>query len=134
MKYSKWIGLSAALLLIIASFLPWAYYPDLDKFFTGFFSEENRYGKPGKVLIFFALLCSIFILIPKIWAKRVNLFLGMLQFGYCVKSYILFSSCYKGTCPVKELGIYLMIGSSILLLLSVVLPDLRIRPVGNTQS
>jgi len=53
MKYSQWIGVIAALLLIGACFMPWAYFPDLDKEFTGFFSQGNIYGKPGKVIIFF---------------------------------------------------------------------------------
>jgi hypothetical protein len=37
MKYSQWTGIVAALLLIAACFMPWAYFPDLGKNFTGFF-------------------------------------------------------------------------------------------------
>ena len=54
MKHSQWIGIAAALLLVGASFMPWAYFPDLGKDFTGFFSELNRYGRPGEVLVFFS--------------------------------------------------------------------------------
>ncbi|WP_431209235.1 hypothetical protein ACQ86N_23880 [Puia sp. P3] len=56
MKYSQLIGVVAALVLIGACWMPWAYYPDLNKSFTGFFSELNRYGKPGKVIVFFSVV------------------------------------------------------------------------------
>ena len=45
MRYSRWIGLAACITLIIACFLPWTYYADIQKTFTGFFSEKNMYGK-----------------------------------------------------------------------------------------
>src|SRR5690606_960231 len=41
MKYSQWIGVAASLLLVAACFLPWTWHPDLNKEFTGFFSENN---------------------------------------------------------------------------------------------
>ena len=51
MKYSQWIGIAAAIMLVIAGFLPWTYHPDLNKNFTGFFTENNVYGKPGNVFV-----------------------------------------------------------------------------------
>ena len=81
MKYSQWLGIGAALLVIAACFMPWAFFPDLQKDFTGFFSEQNRYGRPGKVLVAFSVLQIVFFLIPKIWAKRANIFLGAITFA-----------------------------------------------------
>ncbi len=126
MKYNKWIGLAACVLLTIACFMPWAYYADIGKNFTGFFSQGNAYGKPGKFLCFFAIASCILILIHKIWAKRTHLFLAALFTGYAIKSYILFTSCYNTFCPEKRFGIYLMLGSCLLILLLAIFPDMKI--------
>ncbi|MEO6456211.1 MAG: hypothetical protein ABIN97_19195 [Ginsengibacter sp.] len=126
MKYSKWIGLTACITLSIACFMPWAYYADINKTFTGFFSQNGVYGKPGKFLVFFAVASGILILLPKIWAKRIHLFLSALFTGYAVKSYILFTSCYNTFCPEKQFGIYLMMISCFLILIVAILPDMKI--------
>ena len=127
MKYSTFVGVAAALILIIACFIPWAYYPDLDKNFTGFFSEKNSYGTPGKVFIFFAVAHIVFSLIPTVWAKRINQFLGVVTVAYSVKSFFLFSACYRGTCPDIKVGLYLVLACSIILLVVAVMPALKMK-------
>ncbi len=96
MKYSQWMGVAGALLVIAACFMPWAWFPDIQKEFTGFFSEQNRYGRPGKVLIFFSVIQIFLFLVPRVWAKRANIFVGAVAFAWGVKSYILYSACYRG--------------------------------------
>jgi hypothetical protein len=127
MKYSQWIGIAAALLLIAACFMPWAWFPDLGKNFTGFFSEKNIYGRPGKVLIFLSVIEILLFVIPRIWAKRANIFVAALTIAFAIKSYILYSSCYGGVCPDKRAGIFLMLGSAAITLVAALLPDLPVR-------
>ena len=124
----KWAGLTACVVLIIACFLPWTYHADIDKTFTGLFSEKNIYGKPGKFLIIYAVLSAAFILLQKIWAKRVHLFLAALTLGYAVKTYILFTSCYNAYCPDKKIGIYLMMVCCIVILVAAIFPDIKLKP------
>lgn len=126
MKYSQWIGIAAAIVLVISCFMSWTYYPDLDKTFTGFFSEDNNYGKPGKVFVVFAVVGVVFFLIPRIWAKRWNLLIGALTVAFAIKSYIVFTSCYRGICPQKLAGLWLMLVSSAVLLIMTLLPDLKV--------
>ncbi len=126
MKYYKTIGLLACALLILSSFLPWAYYADLNKTFNGLFSENNNYGKPGKFFIFFALTSITLIYLDKVWAKRVHLFLSALNIGYLIKTYILFTSCYNAYCPEKRAGLYLLILSSVVIMTVSIFPDLKI--------
>lgn len=128
MKYSKWIGLLACITLIVASFIPWTYYADIHKSFTGFFSEQNMYGKPGKFLVFFAVVSVFLILITKLWAKRFHLFLSALFLGYAIKTYILFVSCYNAYCPEKKPGIYLMIISMIIIMAVSIFPNMKLEP------
>lgn len=127
--YSKWIALIASLLLVIACFLPWAYYPDLDKVFTGFFSEKNIYGRPGKWLTVMAILSILCHFLPQVFYKRVNLLLMALNLAYAIKTYIVFAACYHGYCPEKRPGIYLMLIASILLMAAAVFPSGRVKTI-----
>ena len=133
MKFYKVIGLLACALLILSCFLPWAYYADLNKTFNGFFSEENNYGKPGKFFVFFALVSIALIYLDKVWAKRVHLFLSALNIGYLIKTYILFTSCYNAYCPEKRAGLYLLIFSSVLIMVVSIFPDLKIANNGSEE-
>lgn len=126
MKFYKQIGFIACVLLIISCFLPWAYYPDLHQSFTGFFSEKEIYGKPGKVFIFFAACSVILIFIDKIWAKRTLIFITAFNLGYLIRTYILFTTCYNTICPSKEYGLYLLILSSVVLMIVSFFPDLKV--------
>ena len=126
MKNYKFFGALACVLLLVSCFLPWAYYPDLHKSFNGFFSEQNIYGRPGKVFIFFAVLSLIFIFIDNIWAKRTLIFFAALNLAYLLKTYVIFTSCYRGYCPVKQYGIYLLILGALGLMAVSRFPNLKI--------
>jgi hypothetical protein len=127
MKYYKVIGVVACIALFASCFMPWAYYPDLQKSFTGFFTEKNIYGRPGVVFTFFAVFSIVLIFINKIWAKRTLIFVQALNIGYLLKTYVIFTSCYKGYCPEKQYGLYLVIISSVILLVISFFPDIQLR-------
>lgn len=125
MKYSQIIGVIATLVLIVSCFFNWAWYPDLNKYFTGFFSEKQVYGKPGYVFIFFAVFIVALFLIPKVWAKRWNFFVAGLMLAYAIKSFILYSGCYNGICPTRQPAIWVMLFSSIVVMIMAVIPDTK---------
>jgi hypothetical protein len=127
MKYSQWIGIAAALLLVAASFMPWAYFPDLRKEFTGFFSEQNRYGRPGKFLTLLSMVMIVLFAIPKVWAKRTNLVVAAITVAFAIRSYILFTGCYRGICPEKRVGIFVVLTSAAITLVASLLPDLPVK-------
>ncbi len=126
------VGLGACILLLISCFLPWTYYADphitseAEKTFTGFFTFHNQYGKPGMLLSLIAVLVFILMLLPKIWAKRANIFITALGLGYAVKTYILYTSCYNAYCPEKKAGIFIMMLSVVLLLAASMFPDVKL--------
>ena len=129
MKYYKWIGWCASALLILSCFIPWAYYADLNKNFTGFFSEQNIYGKPAMFFIFFAVASLLLIYLDKVWAKRIHIFLAGLNIGYLIKTYILFTSCYNAYCPEKKFGLYLLILSSAVLMIVSIFPNTKVENI-----
>lgn len=126
MKYSQWIGIGAAVALIITCFLPWTWHPDLQKYFTGFYSEQNVYGKPGKFFIGVVIFNIIFFAIPRLWAKRWNLLISAIIVAFAIRTFIVYTGCYGSICPEKKAGIWLMLGSAILILVMSVLPDMSL--------
>jgi hypothetical protein len=125
-KILHWVGVAAAIALIIVCFMPWVYYADINETFTGFYTFKNNYGKPGKLLLVVGIGGLIFMLMPKVWAKRINLFLSALGVGYAIKTYILYTSCYSAYCPQKLWGIYVMMIATVVLMIASVFPNLRI--------
>jgi len=123
MRYSQWIGVLASIVLVVSCFMPWTFHPDLNKNFTGFFSENNLYGQPGKAFVFLAVIAVALFLIPKVWAKRWNLLTGALLVAYAIKCFVTFTSCYRGICPEKQPGIWMMVGSCIVIMVMILLPD-----------
>ena len=127
MKYSQWIGIVASIILIIAGFLPWTYHPDLNKNFTGFFSENNVYGKPGYVLMVMSVITIVFFAIQRVWAKRWNMFICALVLSYAIKSFIMFSGCYRGICPDKLAGLWIMLAAAALMMVMALFPDIKLK-------
>lgn len=125
-KILHWLGIAACVALITSCFLPWTFHADINQTFTGFYSYLNKYGRPGKFLLFFALIALVLMLLPKVWAKRTNLFICGFTFAYAVKTYVLFSSCYNNYCPQKLAGLYLMIGSAVVLMVASFFPDVKL--------
>ncbi len=119
-------GLLACIALIASCFFPWAYFADIQQSFTGFYSYQNQYGKPGKFLLLVAVTAFVLFLVPKVWAKRTNLFVCALGVGYAIKTYILFVSCYKAYCPEQKPALYTMLLSIILMMVAAVFPDLKL--------
>ncbi len=126
MKYYKILGLLTCIVLAGSCFLPWAYYPDLHKSFTGFFSEKNIYGKPGIFFTFFASASLALIFINKIWAKRTVIFFAAFNLGYLIKTYVTFTNCYAGYCPKIQYGLYLLILGAVGLMVISLLPDMKL--------
>ncbi len=128
MRYSQWIGIAAVLLLIWACYLPWTYYPDIQKEFNGFFSEGNVYGRPGRIFLALGILQIVLFLVPKVWAKRANMFVSAITIAFAVKSYILFTACYQGICPDKRAGVFLILAAPVIMLIAALLVDLPVKP------
>lgn len=112
--------------LILSCFMPWTFYADIRQTFTGFFSYKNEYGRPGMLLVPVSVVVVVLMQIRKLWSKRVNLFLTALTVGYSIKTYILFTSCYNAYCPQKLSGIYIMLFSSVTMLISAIFSDFKI--------
>ena len=115
------------ILIGVVCFMPWTYHADLDKYFTGFFSQNNVYGKPGKFFIFLSVCSMCCLLIDRVWAKFTHIFFAGVLLAYALKTYHLFTSSYNAYAPEKQLGIYALLVLSILSFLIALFPDMKIK-------
>ena len=102
MKQSQTIGFVSALLIICICFLPWVTIVSKDLVITGMNAKGTDFGTPGKVNIFFTVIMAAFFALPKVWAKRTNVFLGALNFSWSIRNYIVLTTCMMGECPEKK--------------------------------
>lgn len=126
MRFMKWIGLFAAIVLIIACFFPWTFIESKNMTVSGVDSGGTSFGKPGYFHFIMIAFFVFFNFIPKVWAKRSNLLIAALNLAWAVRNYILISSCYMGDCPVKKFAIFLLIPASVSMLAATMFPDIKL--------
>ena len=127
MKYSNYIGVLAAIFLIASCFIPWVYIESIKTTITGLKAEHTNYGKPGVLHIIFSIFSVIFFLIPAIWAKRTNLFVGAFNFAWAVRNFLLITHCDFGECPEKRFGIYAILLFSIVIIIMTTIPKVDLK-------
>lgn len=126
MRWMKWIGLAAALLLGISCFLVWVIITSKNITVTGVDAVGIGFGKPGYLHLFFAFLFVAFTFIQKIWAKRSNLLVTALNIAWAIRNYFMISACNWGECPQKHIGIYLGVIASLLMMIAALFPDIKL--------
>ena len=133
MRWMKWIGLIASVLLIVSCFLPWVYIANKNIIVSGIESTGTNYGKPGYFIFILAFFFILFSFIDRVGAKRANLFIVAINIAWAIRNYIMLTTCYGGDCPDKKIGLYLMLGASIGMLLCAFFPGLKLNERQNSQ-
>lgn len=130
MKYSQYIGIVAGIALVIVCTLPWVYIPSLQVYLTGIngkASAELNFGSQIQSHGFLSTIMIICFFVNKIWAKRVNVFLGAVNLAWAFKNFLIFSMCRGGECPEKQVALYLLIVFAAVMFVMSLLPKLEVR-------
>jgi hypothetical protein len=128
MKYSKWIGVLAAIVVIASCYMVWIKVPSANLEIAGMFANgKHNLGKPGLMNMVVTIVAAVLFLLPFIWAKRTNVFICALNIAWAVRNYVLLGKCYAGDCPVKESGLYILVAASLVMLLMSLLPDVELK-------
>ena len=127
MKHSQLIGIIAVLALIGICFVPWSFIPSKNIVITGFQSAGTDFGRPGYLNIILSTVCLLFFAIPKIWAKRANVFIAAINLAWAIRNYFIISMCREGDCPEKQIGLWLVLLASILILIAALFPDIQLK-------
>ncbi len=126
MRWMKWTGLAASVLLIISCFSTWVIIVSKNIAVSGVDATGTNFGKPGYFHFLFTFFFILFTLIPRIWAKRTNLLITALNLSWAIRNYFIISACRGGDCPEKQTGIYLLLIASLLMLASALFPDIKL--------
>jgi hypothetical protein len=126
MKYSQLFGIIAVFALAAVCYLPWSYIAEKNIFVTGMSAPGTMFGQPGLMHLVLGLPLIIFFIIPKIWAKRINVFIGAINLAWSVRNYILLTTCFMGECPHMKAGLVFSIMLSAFILVMVFLPKINV--------
>jgi hypothetical protein len=126
MKYSQFIGVIAAFLLIVVCFFPWSFIASQQLTVTGLHAAGTNYGKPGLFNIILCLILIVLFALPAIWAKRTNVFIAALNLAWAIRNYLLLSFCMMGECPEKKPALFALIALAVVIQLMSLLPKLAI--------
>jgi hypothetical protein len=127
MRYMKWVGLIAVILLVVSCFIPWVLIPSKNIIVSGVDSTGTNFGKPGFTHFVLSFFFIIFHFIPKLWAKRVNLLIVALNIAWAIRNYFIISMCREGDCPEKQIGLWLVLLASVLMLIAALFPDIKLK-------
>lgn len=133
MRYMKWIGTAAAVLLIISCFTPWVFIESRNITVSGIDATGTNFGKPGYFHFFMTGFFLLFNFIQNTGLKRANLLITALNLGWAIRNYFIISACQGGDCPIKKTGIFLMLIASILMLVSAMFPDMKLPEEKNNR-
>ena len=125
MKYMKWVGVLAALLLVSSCFMPW-YSIDWRNITISGVEAGEKLGKPGYWHFVFAFFFLLFTWIPKIWAKQWNLFIAAMNMAWMIRNFFALAACSGGECPERLWGIWLVLISSTFMLLAALFPRIKV--------
>jgi hypothetical protein len=123
----KWIGFFAVILLIVSCFLPWVIIPSKNIVVSGVESSGTNFGKPGYNHFVLSFFFIIFHFIPRLWAKRSNLLVVALNIAWAIRNYFIISMCREGDCPEKQIGLWLVLLASVLILIAALFPDIKLK-------
>jgi hypothetical protein len=121
----KWIGTTAAILLIIACFMIWVTIPSKNITVSGIDAAGTTFGKPGYFHFITTFFFLLFTFTHRIWAKRINLLVAALNMAWALRNYFVITMCREGDCPEKHSAIYLIVLASLFMLVSALLPDFK---------
>ncbi len=126
LKLLKYASLLTALLVVLACFLPWVTIESRELRLTGMNTSGTDFGKPGIFHLAMVGIFLVFVFTPRIWAKRFNLLVVALNLAWAIRNFIMIPACSGGECPSKEIGIYITLFGSIIMMLGALFPDVEL--------
>lgn len=103
-------------ILVASCFMPWMTIESRGITISGMDTTGTTFGKPAYFHFFWIGLCLLFLFINQVWAKRVVMVFAAFNFAWAVRNFLLIPGCQMGDCPVRKVGLYLLLLSSLALI------------------
>jgi hypothetical protein len=101
--------------LIAACFLPWMTIENRGITITGVDTTGTTFGNPAYFHFFWVGLYLLFLLLGKVWARRAAMGFAAFNFAWAMRNFLIIPACQMGECPVRRVGLYLLLFSSLAL-------------------
>ncbi len=125
------LGIIACVLAILSCFMPWITFTAQQETFTGFFVKKFPsgvyYGRPGTFITIICLVILACMFIPKLWAKRINIFVSAFFLAFVVSVYIRFTNSLFENEIERRYGLILLVISAVIIFISCLLPDMKVK-------
>ena len=126
MRLNRFVGIAAAIALIVSCFFPWVIIESRNMSVTGVDTTGTNFGKPAFIHFILTAVFLFFHLTPRVWAKRGNLIVSALNFAWAIRNYFIISACRGGECPVKEVAIFVALAAALIMLIAALFPDIEL--------
>jgi hypothetical protein len=113
MRFKFLLPLLAVALLVVGCFLPWMTVESRNLTISGVKTTGTTFRQPAYFHFIWAGAYLLFVFIPKVWAKRTAVALAGFNIAWAVRNFLLIPVCQMGECPVRRVGLYLLLAASI---------------------
>jgi hypothetical protein len=125
MKYSQLAGVVFASIIVALCFMPWVVIEE-KIIVSGLKANGTSFGKPGLMNIILSSVCIILFIVPKVLAKRFNVFIAAINLAWSLRNYLVLTTCMMGVCPEKKAALYLLVLVSIAMQFSTFFPNIPV--------
>lgn len=126
MRFLKWMGVLAAIVLIITCFMTWVVVHSRNIVVTGIDTTGTNFGKPAYFHFICIFIFLLFTFTGKLWSARANLIVGALNLAWAIRNFFIITMCRSGECPEKKIAIYLVVFTSVVIMVAALFPDIRL--------
>ena len=95
--------------LIISCFLPWMTIESKGITITGVDARAIDFGRPAYLHFVFIMFYSLFLLLNKVWSRRASMAFAAFNLAWALRNFLVIPICQGGECPVKRIGLYLVL-------------------------
>lgn len=127
MRWMKWAGVLSAIILVIACCMVWVTIPSKNISVSGIDTTGTNFGRPAYFHFIVVPFFLFFSFMPRVWAKRGNLVATALNLAWAIRNYFIITMCRGGECPEKEIAVYIVVLASVLMLVSALFPDIKLK-------
>lgn len=103
-------------ILVGSCFLPWVTIETKNITISGVDTTGTTFGKPAYFHFLWIGIYLFFLLINKVWARRAAMIIAAFNMAWAARNFLVLPACQMGECPVREMGIYLLLISSFALI------------------
>ena len=120
-------------MVIVSCFFSWVVIESKEIVISGIEASGTNYGKPGYFNLLLSGIFFILSFIPRLWAKRANLFFSTLNLAWSFRNFILLARCEGGECPDRQPALTVLLVASLVMLVALVLTPLSTKESQESQ-